>query len=822
MAPISRTLPYIAAALVCASIAVGVNTKFESDIEEMKRSYIQEQKLETAAIATNVESQFKAFYQGLRTMTLLPGVRNLDRYGKSFHPDSRLAMQQIYNNTYVNVTLSEVYILPRDLDPDRTDPITKKPEEPIVTFDEFIVGPAKAENVAEEQEKLEETEIYEYRLMKKQLIYLRQHFPDNKSFKGIDIPGVMGEPVITCDNSEFTKADLNNHNDKPRMGFVYTLPVYNDSGNFNGAISGVVRLNVVEKLLPEGNYALTNSLGYRGITKMSTAVSHSMKDFERGGVNPNLIYSEIRKLNIVDSAPWELWSAVSDDQFYAQDSVSQAQTVRKIGICGSFILFCFLAIAIRFAQKNQVVLERKVAEKTAQLSERNHSMRLILDNAEQGFLTCELDGTMGSEYSKIIESWFGKPPEGQRIWDFIFDRDNARGATMFSMCWEQITSDWLPFEVTADQMPKSFLYSGRHFSLSYTGIWGAEEKLQQLLIVVSDVTDIVKAGIREREQQELLSMFQRISQDRVGFLEFFDDAERLVGALHNSKNAEEQFRIVHTLKGNCGQYGLATVVEPCHMLESQLNETHAPLSNMEISIIAQIWQETSGRLISLLGDRTKRTIELDEKVCREVVLRLKSGANSSDIADSIERWCLDPLSARLMRFAEDAKCLSYRLGVENLDVEVQDQGIHLEPGSYAEIWSNMTHVIRNAVDHGLRGLEGVRPKLTFRAEREADRIRIRISDNGHGVSWDKVREKAKSVGIPYKNADDLVNALFYDGLSTKSSVSETSGRGVGMSALKAAVLNYGGAIRVESEFGKGTSIILELPLKSQYNGWKAA
>jgi len=134
----------------------------------------------------------------------------------------------------------------------------------------------------------------------------------------------------------------------------------------------------------------------------------------------------------------------------------------------------------------------------------------------------------------------------------------------------------------------------------------------------------------------------------------------------------------------------------------------------------------------------------------------------------------------------------------------------------------MTHVIRNAVDHGLRGLEGVRPKLTFRAEREADRIRIRISDNGHGVSWDKVREKAKSVGIPYKNADDLVNALFYDGLSTKSSVSETSGRGVGMSALKAAVLNYGGAIRVESEFGKGTSIILELPLKSQYNGWKAA
>ncbi|MEI8024723.1 MAG: Hpt domain-containing protein [Pseudomonadota bacterium] len=384
-----------------------------------------------------------------------------------------------------------------------------------------------------------------------------------------------------------------------------------------------------------------------------------------------------------------------------------------------------------------------MAEKTTQLSERNHSMRLILDNAEQGFLTCELDGTMGSEYSKIIESWFGKPREGQKIWNFLFDSDSARVATIFSMSWDQMTAEFLPFEVTADQMPKSFSHSGRHFSLCYTGIRDAEEKLQQLLIVASDVTAIVNADIKEREQQELLSMFQRISHDRVGFLEFFEDAERLVQALHNAKNAEEQFRIVHTLKGNCGQYGLSTVVGPCHVLESQLNETRIPLSHSEIAFMAQIWQQTSGRLVSLLGDRKKRTIELDEAECREIVKQLKSGASSSDIADSIERWCLDPLGARLIRFAEEAKFLSHRLGVEELEVEVQDQGIHLEPGSFLEIWSNMTHVIRNAVDHGLRGLDGVRPKLTFSAERAAESIRIRISDNGHGVSWEKVREKAK-------------------------------------------------------------------------------
>ena len=180
----------------------------------------------------------------------MPGVKTIDRYGKSFQDDSKQAVQQIYNNTYQNITLSEVYLLPKSIDPDKIDLVTGKSEEPILTYDEFIVaGAAKVGEVLTPNaatEALPEEEVYEYRLMKTQLEYLSSKYPTKSTFEGLAVPAVSGPPVITCDVSEFTKADLLAGRDKSRKGIVYTLPVYDNGGAFHGAVSGVVRLNVLD------------------------------------------------------------------------------------------------------------------------------------------------------------------------------------------------------------------------------------------------------------------------------------------------------------------------------------------------------------------------------------------------------------------------------------------------------------------------------------------------------------------------------------------------------------------------------------------------
>jgi hypothetical protein len=75
-------------------------------------------------------------------------------------------------------------------------------------------------------------EVHEYRLMKTQLEHFEKNFPLRSSFKDLEFPALMGKDVITCDNTDFTKEHLNSGNYFPRMGLLYTVPVYNMKGEF--------------------------------------------------------------------------------------------------------------------------------------------------------------------------------------------------------------------------------------------------------------------------------------------------------------------------------------------------------------------------------------------------------------------------------------------------------------------------------------------------------------------------------------------------------------------------------------------------------------
>ena len=136
--------------------------------------------------------------------------------------------------------------------------------------------------------------------------------------------------------------------------------------------------------------------------------------------------------------------------------------------------------------------------------------------------------------------------------------------------------------------------------------------------------------------------------------------------------------------------------------------------------------------------------------------------------------------------AERAKSLASRLGKQPIEIE-QDAGslrLPLEP--WSEFWGAFVHVVRNAVDHGLetpaeraaKGKSGL-PAIRLSCRRQGSQLVVEVSDNGHGIAWERVRAKAKERGLPHTTQNDLVNALFTDGLSTKDEVSDTSGRGVG-------------------------------------------
>jgi two-component system chemotaxis sensor kinase CheA len=144
--------------------------------------------------------------------------------------------------------------------------------------------------------------------------------------------------------------------------------------------------------------------------------------------------------------------------------------------------------------------------------------------------------------------------------------------------------------------------------------------------------------------------------------------------------------------------------------------------------------------------------------------------------------------------------------------------VRFEAERWAPFWSAFIHVLRNALDHGVESPDqrlaaGKPAHGTLRLSMliDGEHLTIDLSDDGRGVDWARVRAKAMDRGLPHASEQELINALFSDGLSTAETVSDVSGRGVGLSAVQQAAQHLKGSIQVLSTLGVGTTFRFRFP-----------
>jgi len=279
-------------------------------------------------------------------------------------------------------------------------------------------------------------------------------------------------------------------------------------------------------------------------------------------------------------------------------------------------------------------------------------------------------------------------------------------------------------------------------------------------------------------------------------------------------------RTLHTLKGNTALMGLGLVAKLCHSLEDHIENT-GELSPQLLQQLEQRWKVIRSHISSLAGEDGQRVVEIPAD---QYSLMLAEFAQSADHAlmHQLMKWQLDPVARYFERLAEQSRALAVRLGKGDIQVQTDAGGLRVDGERWRPLFAELVHVVRNAIDHGLESPEErqasgkpIRGTLTLKACMNNGRLVFEIKDDGRGIAWDAIRERAAAYGLPHATHQDLVNALCHDGLSTKSSATQESGRGVGLPALKNRARSMQGLVDVHSNKGQGTTVTITFPLAAQ-------
>jgi two-component system chemotaxis sensor kinase CheA len=197
---------------------------------------------------------------------------------------------------------------------------------------------------------------------------------------------------------------------------------------------------------------------------------------------------------------------------------------------------------------------------------------------------------------------------------------------------------------------------------------------------------------------------------------------------------------------------------------------------------------------------------------------------TADLRESVMKARMQPVSNIFSKMPRMVRDLSQSLG-RRVHLVMEGQETELDKSLLEAIKDPLTHALRNSLDHGIEPPEeriaaGKNPEglIKLRALQEGSHVVIEISDDGAGISVEKVRDKAIERGLitPDRAAvlgeRELLQLIFLPGFSTAAKVTNVSGRGVGMDVVRTNVEKIGGKVELDSRAGKGTTVRLRIPL----------
>lgn len=499
-------------------------------------------------------------------------------------------------------------------------------------------------------------------------------------------------------------------------------------------------------------------------------------------------------------------------------------------------------------QQGAAQLKQKNADIQAMLQNMQQGILTVVPRAG------DADGHHGHpvvhpEYSAHLESIFEtQHVAGRDVMELVFS-DTSLGADTLSQVDAAMGAclgeDMLNFAFNQDLLVREVekrMPDGRVkiLDLSWSAITNEEDVILRLMLCIRDVTELRELAAEASEQKhrlEIIGEILAVSQEK--FDHFLDSANTFVREneriIRETSHADsdaiaELFRNMHTVKGNARTYNLQHLTNVVHETE----QTYDALRRTEAEVRSQ-WDQDA---LMFELSRVREALERYESISATSLGRKSGVVDASGVRSDDAEWIAQSLrlldqtdvgdhaAALAMRDAvrhrlslvstrsfNDAlsgvfgslPSLARELGKAPPAVLVDDKAYRLRDEGIDVLKNVFMHLLRNSMDHGIETAEerqalgkAINGVIELDVATEGETVQLTLSDDGRGLALGRIREKAVEKGwlddTDVIDDEDIAHLIFRAGFSTATTVSEVSGRGVGMDAVRDFVARHQGTI----------------------------
>lgn len=482
-------------------------------------------------------------------------------------------------------------------------------------------------------------------------------------------------------------------------------------------------------------------------------------------------------------------------------------------------------------------LQREIIERKQTAT----ALRNLLDSAGQGFLSFSDDLLIEKEYSLECEYIFGMQIEGKYLPIVLYPNDKD-GQDYICKLLQNIL-----YEQNEDKrniyislLPDEICINGIYIKLDFKIIPNIlNMKSLKYMLVLTDITDKKALQSQMENEKKVLKMVVNIVVNYNDFIENIKDYKKFsYYEIYQIIKEEEKiddiisdiYRAIHTFKGTFSQFDMINTVKKLHDFESMLSDLRKNMNSFDNHKLSDFistkslesWiDEDLDTLKNILGAdffKDDNQIKIDYSKIVDIENKVASLIPTDEgklIINDLKKLRYKSLKVLLRPYIKYVDKLAQRLKKSIYNLYIAGDDIQVDPLVYHHFIRSLSHVFRNALDHGIECDEdriafGKNPSGTIMCSISCDEsnIKITISDDGRGIDFESLAQKAKKCGIEYEDKNMLI---FAEGISTNENVSEYSGRGIGLFAVYNEIVKLNGKISVESTKGNGTSFHFILP-----------